>query len=143
MKKDIHPQYYSDAKFTCSCGATLTTGATQEEITVEVCSQCHPFYTGKRKVVDATGRVDRFKKLSQKADKKKGLRKNIKSKEQKRKEKEDRTLEKTIPTKKEETKEVKKAQPKTTKKAVAKKTTEKEVTKKAKEKTPSKEKKSA
>jgi len=101
MKKDLHPQYYSEAKFTCSCGATLVTGATQEEITVEVCSQCHPFYTGKRKVVDATGRVDRFKKLSQKADQAKDSRKNIKSKDQKRKEKEDRTLEKAIPEKKE------------------------------------------
>lgn len=127
MKKDIHPQYYSDATFTCSCGAKLVTGATQKEITVEVCSQCHPFYTGKRKVVDATGRVDRFKKLSQKADATKDARKDIKSKDQKRKEKEDRTLEKTIPEKKNTTE--KKEKPANAPKKKTTKTAEKKSTK--------------
>lgn len=67
MKKNIHPEYYTDAKIICSCGAVLLTGSTQKEMHVEICSQCHPFYTGKKKVVDSTGRVDRFKKLSEKS----------------------------------------------------------------------------
>lgn len=61
MKKDIHPKYYDDAKITCSCGNVITTGTTQEKIETEICSACHPFYTGKKKLVDSTGRVDRFK----------------------------------------------------------------------------------
>ena len=71
MKKDIHPKYYKDAKITCSCGAVLEVGSTQKEIEIEICSQCHPFYTGKKKVLDTTGRVDRFKKLAKKSVEKK------------------------------------------------------------------------
>ena len=71
MKKDIHPGYHKDAKIICSCGAVLSTGATQKELHVEICSACHPFYTGKKKVLDTTGRVDRFKKLAEKAAAKK------------------------------------------------------------------------
>ena len=72
MKKKIHPEYHSNAKIICSCGAVLATGSTQKEMHVEICSACHPFYTGKKKVMDATGRVDLFKKLAEKsADKKK------------------------------------------------------------------------
>lgn len=71
MKKKIHPKFYDDAKITCSCGAVLTTGATQEKMEIEICSQCHPFYTGKKKTLDTTGRVDRFKKLAEKAEAKK------------------------------------------------------------------------
>jgi len=67
MKKKIHPEYFNDAKIICSCGAVLTTGSTQKEMHVEICSACHPFYTGKKKVLDSTGRVDRFKKLAEKA----------------------------------------------------------------------------
>ena len=67
MKKSIHPTYYPTATITCSCGAVLTTGSTQAEMTTEICSACHPFYTGKKKMIDTTGRVDRFKKLSEKA----------------------------------------------------------------------------
>ena len=66
MKKDIHPKYYPDAKVSCACGATFTTGSTLKEIHTEVCSACHPFYTGKQKVLDAAGRVDRFKKAAEK-----------------------------------------------------------------------------
>lgn len=61
MKKDIHPQYYTDAKVSCSCGNTFTVGSTQKEIKVEICSACHPFFTGNEKVIDAAGRVERFK----------------------------------------------------------------------------------
>jgi large subunit ribosomal protein L31 len=71
MKKGIHPKYFNDAKITCFCGAELETGSTQKEINVEICSQCHPFYTGKRKLVDSTGRVDRFKKMTERAQVKK------------------------------------------------------------------------
>lgn len=71
MKKGIHPKYYKDAKIKCFCGAELKTGSTQKEIDVEICSQCHPFYTGKKKMLDSTGRVDRFKKMTEKTAAKK------------------------------------------------------------------------
>lgn len=62
MKKDIHPKYF-EAKVTCSgCGTVHTMGSTQAEISVSVCSKCHPFYTGKQKLLDSEGRVDRFRK---------------------------------------------------------------------------------
>jgi len=62
MKKDTHPTYFANATATCACGATYNVGSTAETISVEICSNCHPFYTGQDKVMDATGRVDRFKK---------------------------------------------------------------------------------
>jgi large subunit ribosomal protein L31 len=71
MKKGIHPKYHDDAKIKCYCGAELETGSTQKEINVEICSQCHPLYTGKKKVMDTAGRVDRFKKMTEKAQTKK------------------------------------------------------------------------
>lgn len=63
MKKDTHPTYYKDAKTTCACGHVFTIGSTNKEMSVEICSNCHPFYTGKEKLVDSAGRVDRFKKM--------------------------------------------------------------------------------
>jgi large subunit ribosomal protein L31 len=66
MKKDIHPQYYADAKVVCACGNAFTTGSTVKEIHVEICSACHPFFTGKQKMVDNRGRVERFKRLQAK-----------------------------------------------------------------------------
>ena len=66
MKKDIHPQYYPNAKATCACGNTFTTGSTKPELNVEICSACHPFYTGKEKLIDTAGRVDRFRKMQTK-----------------------------------------------------------------------------
>jgi large subunit ribosomal protein L31 len=66
MKKDIHPEYFTDAKVICACGNTFTTGSTVKEIRVEICSACHPLYTGKQKLVDDRGRVERFKRLQQK-----------------------------------------------------------------------------
>ncbi len=65
MKKDIHPKYV-EATVHCSCGNTFTTRSTKPELHVELCSQCHPFYTGKQKLVDSGGRVDRFKKRLEK-----------------------------------------------------------------------------
>ena len=61
MKAQIHPTYHTQAKVVCACGNTFTTGSTQEEIHVEVCSACHPFFTGQMRFVDTAGRVDKFK----------------------------------------------------------------------------------
>jgi len=61
MKKDIHPEYV-ECTITCACGNTFTTRSTKKEIRVEICSQCHPFFTGKQKFVDSAGRVEKFKK---------------------------------------------------------------------------------
>lgn len=63
MKAKIHPDYNDKTKVTCACGNTFATGSTVKEINVEICHLCHPFYTGKSKVVDTAGRVDRFKRL--------------------------------------------------------------------------------
>lgn len=60
MKKEIHPEYYPNAKVTCACGESFTTGSTIKEIKVELCSACHPFYTGKQKLVDSARRVEKF-----------------------------------------------------------------------------------
>jgi large subunit ribosomal protein L31 len=62
MKKDIHPKYYTDARVQCACGNTFSVGSTKEFIEVEVCSQCHPFYSGKEKTVDTMGQVQKFRK---------------------------------------------------------------------------------
>lgn len=62
MKAEIHPTYYSEAKVVCVCGNTFTTGSTMKEINIDICSECHPFYTGKQKLVDTEGRVEKFKK---------------------------------------------------------------------------------
>ncbi|MBI4117451.1 MAG: 50S ribosomal protein L31 [Parcubacteria group bacterium] len=71
MKKNIHPQYYPEAKVRCACGNQFTVGATVPEIKIEICSKCHPFYTGREKIVDTKGRVERFKKRLEKTRKKK------------------------------------------------------------------------
>lgn len=71
MKPDIHPKYYPNARVMCACGHTWTTGATLPEIRVDVCSNCHPFFTGEQRIVDTAGRVDRFRmRLLQKREKK-------------------------------------------------------------------------
>lgn len=69
-KKDIHPQYYKDAKVRCACGNTFTVGATKPEIHVEICYKCHPFYTGEEKLIDTAGRVEKFRSRREKASKK-------------------------------------------------------------------------
>ncbi len=61
MKNDIHPPYFPEAKVTCACGNKFSVGSTKEKIDVEICSACHPFYTGNDKVIDVAGRVERFK----------------------------------------------------------------------------------
>ncbi|MDP1706627.1 MAG: 50S ribosomal protein L31 [bacterium] len=61
MKKEIHPEYYPKAKIQCACGAVFNIGAAKPEVKVEICSQCHPFYTGKEELLDIAGRVEKFK----------------------------------------------------------------------------------
>ena len=62
MKTKIHPEYHPEAVVTCSCGETYTTGSTKPSLKVEICSNCHPFYTGEQRIVDTEGRVDRLKR---------------------------------------------------------------------------------
>lgn len=62
MKPNIHPQFNTQVTVTCACGNTFVTGSTAKEIYTEICSACHPFYTGKQKLIDTQGRVDKFKK---------------------------------------------------------------------------------
>lgn len=61
MKKDIHPQYTNKATITCDCGRVLITGATLAEMRVDICSACHPFYTGKQKLIDSGGQLEKFR----------------------------------------------------------------------------------
>jgi large subunit ribosomal protein L31 len=61
MKAETHPTYFPEAKITCACGRTFTVGSTQEKLSVEICSACHPFYTGNDKILDTAGRVEKFK----------------------------------------------------------------------------------
>jgi large subunit ribosomal protein L31 len=80
MKAKIHPQWYSEAKVTCSCGHTFTVGSTQPELKVQICSHCHPFFTGEMRYVDEAGRVEKFQaKMESIAGKK-----YVKKKERKR-----------------------------------------------------------
>jgi large subunit ribosomal protein L31 len=65
MKEGIHPVYYTDAQIICACGNTWTTGSTKKEIHTDVCSKCHPFFTGEQRIVDSEGQVDRFYKKLQ------------------------------------------------------------------------------
>ena len=62
MKAEIHPKYNLEAKVTCVCGNTFTTGSTMNEINTDICSACHPFFSGKQKMMDMEGRVEKFKK---------------------------------------------------------------------------------
>lgn len=62
MKDALHPTYFADAAVTCVCGNTFKTGSTQKELRVDICSSCHPFFTGKQKLLDTEGRIDRFRK---------------------------------------------------------------------------------
>jgi len=78
MKKDIHPKYYPQAKVQCACGNSFTVGSTQPLVETEICSQCHPFYTGKEKAVDTVGQVQKFR---ERMAKKKEINKKKKGKE--------------------------------------------------------------
>jgi large subunit ribosomal protein L31 len=87
MKKDIHPQYFDKAQATCACGAKFTMGATVEKLNVEICSKCHPFYTGQKKIVDTAGRVQKFEARMKKTEGLKGKRSSKKQKKIVRKQK--------------------------------------------------------
>ena len=67
MKQDIHPKYFEKAHVKCACGNSFTVGATRQEIEVEICSKCHPFFTGEEKLIDTAGRVEKFKTRREKA----------------------------------------------------------------------------
>ncbi len=62
MRANIHPTYHENAMVTCSCGNTFVTGSTKRELRVELCSQCHPFFTGEQRIVDTEGRVERLRR---------------------------------------------------------------------------------
>ena len=80
MKKDIHPQYYPDAQIKCACGNVMIVGSTKPEMEVEICSKCHPFFTGGEKLVDIAGRVEKFKERAKKSQQIKSERSKITSK---------------------------------------------------------------
>ena len=80
MRKDIHPEYFKDAKVTCACGNSFVTGSTLKEIRVELCKKCHPFYTGKQKFVDTARRVEKFQERAEKITAAKAVRKGKKVK---------------------------------------------------------------
>ena len=84
MKKEIHPKYHKKAKVICACGNSFVTGSTVEEIHIEICSMCHPFYTGKQKILDDRVRVDRFKKLVEKKSTRKSKKEKRKTKDTKK-----------------------------------------------------------
>lgn len=81
MKKDIHPQYHKEAKARCACGNAFIIGSTKPEIQTEICYACHPFYTGKEKIMDTAGRVEKFKTRASK--KQEVHRKKVRTKKQK------------------------------------------------------------
>jgi large subunit ribosomal protein L31 len=62
MREGIHPKYHTDSVVKCACGNTFTTGSVKTELKVDICSKCHPFFTGRQKIVDVGGRVERFRK---------------------------------------------------------------------------------
>lgn len=93
MKKDIHPNYTQNAKISCACGANYEIGSTQEELQTELCAACHPFYTGKQKIIDTARRVEKFEaraalKTDAKTGKKAKAKKRREQKIAKREEKE-------------------------------------------------------
>jgi len=97
MKKDIHPKYNTKATVTCACGAKFYIGSTVDNMEIEICSRCHPFFTGKKKLVDSAGRVQKFKKRLEKTE-------SIKSKKITPKKAKKATLSKTKESKKKEEK---------------------------------------
>jgi len=74
MKKEIHPKYNNNAIIKCACGNKITTGSTRKEMEIEICAKCHPFFTGKEKLIDIEGRVEKFRQKMKKS-------KNIKDKQ--------------------------------------------------------------
>lgn len=77
MKQNIHPAWYNDAKVTCACGNSFTTGSTQPLIKLDICSKCHPLFTGQQKFVDTLGQVDRFNKKQEQHTQKLAVKRQI------------------------------------------------------------------
>jgi len=97
MKKKTHPKYYPNAKVTCACGAVFTTGSTKPEIQVEICSHCHPFFTGEMRYVDAMGKVEKFQYKQAAAKMKKYIKKkDRRALRQKKEEKKDQETPRTL-----------------------------------------------
>jgi len=92
MKDNIHPKYYPNARIICACGNTFTTGSTRPELRVELCSKCHPFFTGQQKFVDTKGKIEKFKEKRAKAAEIKLKLKAKKAKEKVREEYRPKTL---------------------------------------------------
>lgn len=88
MKPNIHPKWYPEAKITCTCGNTFTAGSTMPQIQVEICSKCHPFFTGEIKFVDTQGRVEKFRSKQATAKAKTYIKKKERQKAKEKKEKE-------------------------------------------------------
>lgn len=86
MKANIHPKWYPEAKITCACGNVFTVGATYPELSLDICSACHPFYTGQMKFIDTAGRVDAFRAKMAKVGGTKAISKNERRKQKKAKE---------------------------------------------------------
>lgn len=82
MKPGIHPAYYEKATATCACGKTYTVGATKEHIQVEICANCHPFYTGEVKLIDTAGKVEKFRARREKASAAPAKPKKVRAKKQ-------------------------------------------------------------
>lgn len=100
MKKEIHPKVHKNATVTCACGNTFETLSTKENITVEICSECHPFYTGQQKFVDTEGRIDKFIKKQEAAKEKREKAEKVK-KAKKKKEAQEKESDTRPPTLKE------------------------------------------
>lgn len=130
MKTEIHPTYYAKAKMTCACGAKHEIGSTIESYSLDVCSQCHPFYTGKQKLVDTAGRVDKFKQRMEAAQKMQSEQ-DARSASKKKKETVEEKMTRKAATK-EAAKEAEKAEIEVKKKEAAKKAAKKTVVKKVK-----------
>lgn len=130
MKSGIHPKYHN-TKVTCACGAVHEFGSTMESYTVEICSQCHPFYTGKQKLVDTAGRVDKFKERMKTSANLKSAIDERKGKKMKKESVEEKIMRKA--QEKEDAKEAEKAAREEAKKEQAKKKAEKTVVKSADE----------
>ena len=94
MKENIHPQWYPQAKVTCACGNSFTTGSTMSEIKTEICNKCHPFFTGKEKLIDTEGVVEKFERRRSLAQRKLAEKKSTEQtkKESQKKEYRPRTL---------------------------------------------------
>jgi len=126
MKTDIHPTYHQ-TKVKCACGATFEFGSTVESYEVEICSKCHPFYTGKQKLVDTAGRVDKFRARMEQSKKMKSAEDARNAGKKKKESVEEKMTRKA--QEKEDAKEAEKAEKETVKKETAKKRAEKLVVK--------------